>query len=70
MDPCMQFRSNNGLEKTLTFKISIKRIFYILFCDRVPLNVMYVVNAIVTTQISKLLLMFQQKSRSYTISLS
>ena len=26
MDPCMQFRSNKGLEKTLTLKISLKRI--------------------------------------------
>ena len=37
MDPCMQFRSRKGLEKTLTFKISIKQI-YISFCDRVPLK--------------------------------
>ena len=27
MDPCMQFRSSKGLEETLTFKISVKRIF-------------------------------------------
>ena len=26
MDPCMQFPSSKGLEKTLTFKISLKRI--------------------------------------------
>ena len=26
MDPCVQFRSDKGLEKTLTFKISLKQI--------------------------------------------
>ena len=27
IDPCLLFRSSKGLEKTLTFKISLKRIF-------------------------------------------
>ena len=27
MDPSTQFRSSKGLEKTLTFNISLKRIF-------------------------------------------
>ena len=27
MDPCMSFCSSKGPEKTLTFKISLKRIF-------------------------------------------
>ena len=39
MDPLMQLRSSKGLQKTLTFKISLKRIFTFFFCDRVHLNV-------------------------------